>query len=167
MRSALLNIIIVVTVAPQFSPSPITGFCPTGTPDTPVNIFVVATIIDVALSLLCPLPVVAGGTQPLCQLACPRRLRGGGMRFALLDVVVVVAVTPLSPPLPIPGIHQTWTLDTPANVFVVNAVVGIALSPLCPPPVAGQVWHVLLLPPHIVVVVVVSTSSQGCQRHSP
>ena len=83
------------------------------------------------------------------------------MRSALLDVIVVVAVTPQSPPSPIPGIRQTRTPDTPIDVFIINAVVDVALSPLCPLPVAGQVWHVLLLPPHVVVVVVVSTSSQG------
>jgi len=73
----------------------------------------------------------------------------------------LVAVTPQSPPSPIPSIRQTRTPDTPVDVFIINAVVDVALSPLCPPPVAGQVWHVLLLPPHVVVVVVVSTSSQG------
>ena len=84
------------------------------------------------------------------------------MRSALLDVIVVVAVMPQSPPSPIPGIRQTRTPDTPANVFMINTVVDVTLSPLCPPPVMGQVWHVLLLPPHVVVVVVLSTSSQGC-----
>ena len=74
-----------------------------------------------------------------------------------------VAISPQSPPPPIPGIHQTRTLDTPVNVFIVNT---IALSPLCPPPFTGQVWHVLLLPLRVVIVVVVSTSSQGCRRHS-
>ena len=83
------------------------------------------------------------------------------MQSALLDVIVVVAVTPQSPPSPIPGIHQTWTPDTSVDVFIINAIIDVALSPLCPPPVAGQVWHVLLLPPHVVVVVVISTSSQG------
>ena len=64
------------------------------TPDTTVDVLVVAAVVDVALSLLCPLPVVAGGTQPLCQLARRRRLRGGGMQSALLDVIIIVAVTP-------------------------------------------------------------------------
>jgi len=82
------------------------------------------------------------------------------MRSALLDVIVVVSVTPQSPLLPIPGIHQTWTPYTLDNKFIINTIVDFTLSPLCPPPVAGQVWHVLLLPPHVVIVVVVSVSSQ-------
>ena len=94
MRSALLDVAIVVTVAPRSPPTPIPGIRPMGTLDVPVDVLVVAAIIDVALSLLCPLPVAAGGTQPLHQLAHRRRLRGGVMRSALLDVVVVVAVTP-------------------------------------------------------------------------
>ena len=55
----------------------------------------------------------------------------------------------------------------PVGMFIINAIVDIALSPLCPPPVVGQVWHVLLLSPHVVVVVIVvaivviSTSSKG------
>ncbi len=73
------------------------------------------------------------------------------MRFALLDVIVVVAVTPQSPPSPIPAIRQTWTLDTPIDVFIINAVIDFAHSRLCPPLVAGQVWHALLLPPHVVI----------------
>jgi len=84
------------------------------------------------------------------------------MRSALLNVIVVVANTPQSPPLPIPSIRQTRTPDTPVNVFLINAIVDVALSPLCPPPVAGQVWHVLLLPPHVVIVVIISMSSQRC-----
>ncbi len=83
------------------------------------------------------------------------------MRSALLVVIVVVAVTPQSPPLPIPGIRQMRIPDTPVNVIIINVVVDIALSPLCPPPVAGQVWHVLLLPPHVVIVVIICMSSQG------
>ena len=84
------------------------------------------------------------------------------MRSALLDIIIIVAITLQSPPSLIPGIRSMWTPDTPVDVFI-NAVVNIALSPLClcPPPVVGQVWHVLLLPPHVVVVAVVSTSSQG------
>ena len=84
------------------------------------------------------------------------------MRSALLNIIITVAVTPQSPPSPIPGIRLMWTPDTPVDVFI-NAVVNIALSPLClcPPPVVGQLWHVLLLPSHVVVVVVISTSSQG------
>jgi hypothetical protein len=54
------------------------------------------------------------------------------MRSALLDVVVVVAVAPRSPPSPIPGIRQTRTPDTPVDVFVVTAVVDVALSPPLP-----------------------------------
>jgi len=161
MQSALLDVVIIVTVTPRSPPSPITGIRPARTPDMPLNVFVVAAIVDVALSLLCPLPVVAGGTQPLRQLARRCRLRGGRMQSALLDIVVVVAITPQSPPSPIPGIHQTETPDTPIDVFVVNAVVDLALFPLCLPPVAGQVWHVLLLPLCVFVVVVLSTSSQG------
>ena len=146
MRSAILDVVIVVTVAPRSPPSPIPDIHPMRTPDTPVDVLVVAAVVEVALSLLCLLPVAAGGTQPLHQLAHCRRLRGGGMRSALLDVVVVVAVTPQSPPSPIPGICQTRTPDTTVDVFIINAVVDVTLSPLCPPPVAGQVWHVLLLP---------------------
>jgi len=131
------------------------------TPDTPVDVLAVAAIVDVALSLLCPLLVAAGGTQPLRQLARRRRLRDGGMRSALLEIIVVVAVTPQSPPSPIPSICQMQTPDTPIDVFIINAIVDIALFSLCPPPVAGQVWHVLLLSPHVVIIVVVSTSSQG------
>ena len=161
MRSAHLNVVIVVTVVPQSSPLPIPGIHPMWTLDRPVDVLVVAAIINVALSLLCLLPVVAGRMQPLRQLAHRCHLRGGGMRSAILNVIVVVAVMPESPPSPIPGIRQTRTLDTPVNVFIINAIVDVALSPLCPPPVMGQVWHVLLLPPHVVVVVVLSTSSQG------
>ena len=157
----ICTVVIDVTVAPQSPSSPIPGICPMRTPDTPVSVLVVAAVIDVALSLLCPLPVAAGGTQPLRQLVRRCRLRGGGMRSTLLDVIVVVAVMPQSPPSPIPSIHQTLTPDTPIDVFIINAIVDIALSPLCPPPVAGQVWHILLLPPHVVIVVLVSTSSQG------
>ena len=113
---------------------------------------------------LCPPLVAAGGTQPLRQLARRRRPWGGGMRSALLDVVVVVTVAPRSPPSPITGIRQTRTPDTPVDVFDVTAVVDVALSPPCPPPVAGQVRHVQLLPPRVVVV---STSSRERQRHSP
>ena len=131
------------------------------TPDMPIDVLAVAAIIDVALSLLCPLPVAAGGTQPLCQLARCRCLQDGGMRSALLKIIVVVAVTPQSPPSPIPSICQMQTPDMPDDVFIINAVVDIALSSLCPPPVVGRVWHVLLLPPHVVIIVVVSTSSQG------
>ena len=54
------------------------------------------------------------------------------MRSALLDVVVVVAVAPRSPPSPITGIRQTRTPDTPVDVFVVTAVVDVALSPPLP-----------------------------------
>ena len=65
MRSALLDVIIVVTVAPRSPPSPIPGIRPMRTPDTPVDVLVVAAIVNVALSLLCPLPDAAGGMQPL------------------------------------------------------------------------------------------------------
>ena len=75
--------------------------------------------------------------------------------------IVIVAVTPQSPPLPIPGIRQTQTPDTPVNVFIINAIIDVTLSPLCPLLVTGQVWHILVLPPHVIVVVVISTSSQG------
>jgi hypothetical protein len=56
------------------------------------------------------------------------------MQSALLDVVVVVAVAvaPRSPPSPITGIRQTRTPDTPVDVFVVTAVVDVALSPPLP-----------------------------------
>ena len=138
MQSALLDVIIVVTVAPRSPPSPIPGIRPMRTPDTPVNVLVVATVVDVALSLLCPLPVAAGGMQPLRQLARRRRLRGGGMRSALLDVIVVVAITLQSLPSPIPGIRQTRNSDTPVNVLIVVAVVDVALSLLCLPPVAAS-----------------------------
>ena len=137
MRSTLLDVIIVVTVAPRSPPSPIPGIRPMRTPNTPVDVLVVAAIVDVALSLLCPLPVTAGGTQPLHQLARHCFLQGGGIQSALLDVIVVVTVTPQSPPSPIPGIRQTRTPDTPVDVFIINAIVYVALSPLCPPPVAG------------------------------
>ena len=50
------------------------------------------------------------------------------MRSALLDVVVFVTVAPRSPPSPIPGIRPKQTPDTPVDVFVVNAVVDVALS---------------------------------------
>jgi len=59
---------------------------------------------------------------------------------------------PQSPPSPIPGIRQMWTPDTPVDVFIINAVVDVALSPLCPPPVAGQVVVVFVL---VVVVVII------------
>jgi hypothetical protein len=51
------------------------------------------------------------------------------MRSALLDVVVFVTIAPRSPPSSIPGIRQTRTPDTPVDVFVVTAVVDVALSP--------------------------------------
>ena len=79
MQSALLDVIIVVTVTPLFPPSPIPGIRPMRTPDTPLDVLVVAAVVDVTLSLLCPLPVVAGGMQPLLQLARHCHLRGGGM----------------------------------------------------------------------------------------
>ena len=139
MQSTLLNVVIIVTVAPRSPLSPIPGIRLMRTPDMPVDVLVVATIIDAALSFLCPMPVTAGGTQPPRQLVRHRCLWGGGMRSALLDVIVIVAVTPQSLPSPIPGIHQTRTSDTPIDVFIINAVVDVALSPLCPPPVAGQV----------------------------
>jgi len=65
MRSALLDVVIVVTVAPQSPPSPIPCIRPMRTPDTPVNMLVVAAIVNAPLSLFYPLPVTAGGTQPL------------------------------------------------------------------------------------------------------
>jgi len=154
MRSALLNVVIVVTVAPRSPPSPIPGIRPMRTLDTPVDVLVVAAVVDIALSLLCLLPVMAGGTQPLRQLAHHHRLRGGGMRPALLDVIVVVAVTLQSPLSPIPGICQTRTPDMPVNVFIINAVVDIVLSPLCPPPVTGQV--VIVFVPVVVIVIILS-----------
>jgi len=81
-------------------PSPIPGIRLTQTPDTPVDAFVVATVIDVALSLLlCPTPVTVGGTQPLRQLARCRRLQGG-MQSSPLLVVVDVIVPSQSPPSP-------------------------------------------------------------------
>jgi len=123
------------------------------------DVLVVAAIVDVALSLLCPLPVVAGGMQPLCQLAHHHRLRGGGMRSALIDVIVVVTVMPQSPPSPIPGIRQMRTPDMPVGVFFINAVVDIALSPLCPLPVAGQV--VVVFVPVVVVVIILPPRGGG------
>jgi hypothetical protein len=51
------------------------------------------------------------------------------MQSALLDVIVVVAVMPKSPSSPIPGIRQTRTLDTPVDMFIINAVFNVALSP--------------------------------------
>ena len=130
MRSALLNIVIIVTVTPRFPPSPIPGIRPMRTPDMLVYVLVVAAVVDAALSLLCPLPVAAGGTQPLRQLARCRHLQGGGMRSTLLEVIVIVTVMLQSPPSPIPGIRQTWTLGMPIDVFIINAVVDVALSPL-------------------------------------
>ena len=65
MRSALLNFIIVVTVTPQSPPSPIPSIRPMQTPDTPIDVLVVAAVVNVFLSLLCPLPVAAGRMQPL------------------------------------------------------------------------------------------------------
>ena len=62
------------------------------TPDKPVNVLVVTAVVDVALSLLCPLPVAACGPQPLCRLARRRCLRGSGMRSALLDVITAAAL---------------------------------------------------------------------------
>ena len=91
--------------------------------------FVVAAVVSVALSLLCPLTVAAGRTQPLRRLACHRSLWGGGMRWVLLYVVVVVAVAPQSPLSPIPGIRQTQTLDTSVNVIIVNAIVDVPPLP--------------------------------------
>jgi len=158
MRSALLDVVNVVTVTPRSPPSPIPGIRPMRTPDTPVDVLVVAAVIDVALSLLCPLSVAAGGTQPLRQLVHHRRLWGGGMRSALLNVIVVVAVTPQSPPSPIPGIRQTRTPKTPVDVFIINAVVDVALSPLCPPPVVGKVVVVFVL---VVVVIIILPPGGG------
>ena len=51
------------------------------------------------------------------------------MRSALLDIVVFVTVAPRSPPSLIPSIRPTRTPDTPVNVFIVTAIVNIALSP--------------------------------------
>jgi len=160
MRSALLDVVIVVTVAPRSPPWPIPGIRPMRTPDTPVDVLVVAAVVDVALSLLCPLPVAASGMQTLPQLARHCRLRGGGMRSALLNVIVIVAVTPQSPPSPIPGIRQTQTPDTSIDMFImINAVVDVALSPLCPPPVTGQV--VVIFVPVVVVVIILPPRGGG------
>ena len=125
----------------------------------PVDVLVVAANVDVALSLLCPLQVAAGGTQPLRQLAHHHRLRGGGMRSALLDVIVVVAITPQSLPSPIPSIRQMWTPDMPVDVFIINTVIDVALFPLCPPPVAGQV--ILVFVPIVVVVIILPPCGGG------
>ena len=86
------------------------------------------------------------------------------MRSALLDVIVIVAVTPQSLPSPIPGIHQTRTPDTPVYVFIINAAVDVALSPLCPSSVAGQVV-VVFVP--IVVVVIILQPRGGGHHHPP
>ena len=95
MQSALLNVVIIVTLVMRSPPLSIPGICPMQTPDTPVDVLVVTAVVNVALSLLYLLPVTAGGTQPLHQLVPCRRLWGGGMRSALFDVIVVVAaVTP-------------------------------------------------------------------------
>ena len=50
------------------------------------------------------------------------------------------------------------------EVFVVGAVVDVALSPLCLPPVTGQqirvgIRHVLLLPPHVIIIVSTATKT--------
>jgi hypothetical protein len=50
MRSALLVVVVFVTVAPRSPPSPIPSIRPTRTPDTPVDVFIVAAVVDVALS---------------------------------------------------------------------------------------------------------------------
>jgi hypothetical protein len=50
MRSALLVVVVFVTVAPGSPPSPNPGIHPTRTPDTPVDVFFVAAIVNVALS---------------------------------------------------------------------------------------------------------------------
>ena len=156
MQSALLGIVIVVTVATLFPPLPIHGIRPMPISDMPVGVFVVAALVDVALSLLCPLTVAAGGTQPLCQLARHHCLRGGGMQSALLYVVVVVAVVPQSPPSPIPSICQTWTPDTPVDVIIVNTVIYIALSPSPPLPTASHGTGMACPAP--------PTSHRGCSR---
>ena len=48
-----------------------------------------------------------------------------------------LSLAPGSPPLPIPGICPMQTPDTPVDVFVVVAVIYVALSLLCPPPVTA------------------------------
>jgi len=68
MRSTLLDVpvVVVVTVAPQSPPTPIPGIRLMRTPDTLIDVFVFAALVGVILSPLCPPPVAAGGTQPLC-----------------------------------------------------------------------------------------------------
>jgi hypothetical protein len=52
MQSALLVVVTIVPVALQSQPSPIPIICPMRTPDMPIDVFVVATVVDVALSSL-------------------------------------------------------------------------------------------------------------------
>jgi len=51
------------------------------------------------------------------------------------------------------------TPDTPVDVFIVNAIVEVALSPLCPPLVAGQV--VVVFVPVVVVVIILPPCGGG------
>ena len=154
-----LVVVVVVAVVPRSPPLPILVIHPVLTMDTPVNVFNVAAIINVALF--------------------------PGMRSALLLVIIVVVVVVAalrSLPSPVPGICPTRTPDMPVDVFVITAVVDITLFPrsgiarprqrmACPAPpppppmpvveqhVRVSVWHVLLLSPHVIVLVVVSTAA--------
>jgi hypothetical protein len=65
MRSTLLIVVIVVAVALQSPPLPIPGIHPMQTPDLPINVFVVATIVNVALFLLCLPPAECSLTASL------------------------------------------------------------------------------------------------------
>jgi hypothetical protein len=98
MQSALLDVVIVVTVAPRSPPSPIPSIGPMQTPDTPVDVLVVAAVVNVALSLLCPLPVAAGGTQPLCQLTHRHHLLSWKCRrFRCRPKLVLMTCLPVFP----------------------------------------------------------------------
>ena len=68
--------VVIVAIVLQSPPSPIPGICLTQTPDTSVDVFIVAIILDVTLSLL---------SLPPAELRCPR----GGMWSTLLVLVVV------------------------------------------------------------------------------
>ena len=105
---------------------------------------------DVALSRLCLPPVAAGGTQPLLQLVC-HCCPQGGLRSALLLVIVDVIIALLSPPSPIPSICLMHTPDTPLASLC-------RLSPCFPlPPIAVvessvAVLHLAVIMPPVAVL---------------
>ena len=56
MQSTLVVIVVIVAITMQALLLPIPSIHPMQTPDMPINVFIVAATVDVALFLLCPPP---------------------------------------------------------------------------------------------------------------